>query len=396
MKPAPIVVAGHLCLDIIPAFTEAKTGDRLIEFGKLLDVGPAAFSIGGVANTAVDLCRLHQPPGLVALVGQDAWAGLLRERLNAIEPAPRLWLGVRADVPSSYSIVISPPGVDRIFFHCRGVNDVFSAADIPEEALGDARIVHVGYPTLMAGMYRDTGAGLDAVLRRIRAAGCVTSVDPSRPDPESESGRADWAAILERTLPLTDLFHPSFEELLFMLERDTYEHMAREGGEGEMAHRATHELLDRLTGRLLDMGCAVVGLKLGDQGLYLRTTSDPDRLPKGEHFDPDRWLGRRLWTPCFASTFVGTTGSGDATIAGLLGAIAAGRTPEAAVLDAVAVGAFSTEAADASSGIRDWDTVRGRVARGWKRLPVRIPVDGWMWDESAGLWRAPDDAGANV
>jgi len=396
MKSASIVIAGHLCLDIIPTFTETKTGERLIEFGKLLDVGPASFSIGGVANTAVDLCRLHQPPGLVALVGQDAWAGLLRERLHAIEPAPRLWLGVRDDAPSSYSIVISPPGEDRIFFHCRGVNDVFSADDLPDEALRAARIVHVGYPTLMAGMYRDTGAGLEAVLRRIRAAGCVTSVDPSRPDPESESGRADWAAILERTLPLTDFFHPSFEELLFMLERDTYERMAREGGEGELVHRATPELLDRLTGALLDLGCALIGLKLGDQGLYLRTTSDPARWPETAGLDPAHWLGRRLWAPCFASTFVGTTGSGDATIAGLLGAIAEGRSPEAAVRDAVAVGAFSTEAADASSGIRDWATIRGRVAEGWKRRPVQIALDGWAWDEAAGLWRAPDDAGTDI
>src|SRR5256885_785390 len=82
------------------------------------------------------------------------------------------------------------------------------------------------------------------------------------------------------------------------------------------------------------------------------------------------WRGRELLAPCFEAAVAGTTGSGDATIAGLLTALLAGETPEDALLDAVGVGACSVEAVDATSGIPSWQAVRERIRVGWRQAAL--------------------------
>ncbi|MCK4602884.1 MAG: carbohydrate kinase family protein, partial [Phycisphaerae bacterium] len=55
-----VVVAGHICLDIIPTFSELK-GDLAAAFvpGNLINVGPAVTATGGaVSNTGLALHRL--------------------------------------------------------------------------------------------------------------------------------------------------------------------------------------------------------------------------------------------------------------------------------------------------------------------------------------------------
>ena len=57
-------------------------------------------------------------------------------------------------------------------------------------------------------------------------------------------------------------------------------------------------------------------------------------------------------------------GAGDATVAGFLHAPLLGDSPEDAVTAAVASGASSVEAADATSGVRSWKETRCRISRG--------------------------------
>jgi sugar/nucleoside kinase (ribokinase family) len=72
----------------------------------------------------------------------------------------------------------------------------------------------------------------------------------------------------------------------------------------------------------------------------------------------------------------GTTGSGDATIAGLLAALLRGADAVDAATSATAVGACSVEAVDPTSGIPDWDTVAGRIASRWRRAEAQLDLDG--------------------
>lgn len=371
-RAADIVVAGHICLDIIPALPSHPEGlSQLLSPGKLVEIGPAGLSTGGaVANTGLALRRLGFGARLMGKIGDDPFGRSIRECLDAYGEGASDGMIVSAGESSSYTIVISPPGIDRIFLHATGTNDTFAASDVTAEALAGIRLFHFGYPPLMRGMYERGGEELVKLLASAKAAGATVSLDMARPDPASDAGRADWKAILTRALPEVDVFLPSLEEILFMLRPDTYRELsARSGGE-ELLGLADGPLLSSLAEELLGMGVAVAGIKLGEHGLYIRTTADTARLRNMGACAPSEaelpgWIDRELLAPCFAVDVEGTTGAGDCTIAGLLGGLASGQPLERSLLSAVGAGACNVERADAVSGIPDWASLQRRIEDGW-------------------------------
>ena len=357
-----VVVAGHVCLDVVPALE----GPARLDPGRLIMAGPAAVSTGGaVPNTGLALHRLGVGVRLVGRIGDDLFGravlGILEDAGTGLSEG-MIVVGGEA---TSYSIVISPPGVDRSFIHCTGANDGFTDDDVHLEPLAGARLFHFGYPPIMREMYAGGGARLTAMFAKVRGAGLATALDMCLPDPGTGAGRVDWQRVLAGALPFVDVFLPSIDELLLMLEP------------GSPPGRATDRpLLAALAERLLAMGPAIVVIKLGDQGLYVRTTHDRGRL--GDLCDRlgmsvDDWLARQVLSPCFrAEQVAGTTGSGDCTIAGFLAALLRGEAPAAAATSATAVGACSVEAPTATGGIPPWPDVAARLRSGWERLPTTI------------------------
>jgi sugar/nucleoside kinase (ribokinase family) len=304
---------------------------------------------------------------------------------------------------SSYTLIFSSSSIDRTFLHYPGPNDTFCAADVPDEALSGARIFHFGYPTLMRRFYLDEGQELETLLRRARAHGLVTSLDVSRPDPNAEAGKIDWPVLLAHVLPQVDIFLPSVEETLVMADPARYAALEENG---EVLSQVDGDLLGDLAGRLVEWGVAVVGLKLGSQGIFLRTTPDAARLRVLEErlgLDVracpefvEGWTNRELLSPAFHANLVGTTGAGDCAIAGFLTGMLKGLSPEAVLTGAVAVGACNVEAADAVSGVPSWKAVQRRIQDGWEQLPVTLKLAGWGWDVSKRLWMGPHDRGGQV
>lgn len=392
-RATDIVVAGHICLDIIPGLPSHPEGlSQLLAPGKLVEIGPASLSTGGaVANTGLALRRLGFGARLMGKIGDDAFGRSIKECLDAYGEGASGGMIVSAGESSSYTIVISPPGIDRIFLHATGTNDTFAASDVDSEALAGIRLFHFGYPPLMRGMYERGGEELALLLARAKAAGATVSLDMARPDPASDAGRADWRAILARALPEVDVFLPSLEEILFMLRPDTYRELsARSGGE-ELLGLADGPLLSSLADELLGMGVAVAGIKLGEHGLYVRTTADAARLRTMGACAPSdaelpSWLGRELLAPCFVVDVEGTTGAGDCTIAGLLGGLASGQSLERSLLSAVGAGACNVERADAVSGIPDWDSLQRRIEDGWQQRTPVLALPGWVRLDPSGLW----------
>jgi sugar/nucleoside kinase (ribokinase family) len=366
---AEVVVAGHVCLDVIPRLD----GPAALEPGALINVGPADLPTGGsVLNTGLALHRLGVGVRLVGRVGDDLFGAGVLDALREHDPSLAAGMVVAPGEATSYSIVISPPGVDRSFLHCTGANDSFTSDDVRDEALAAARVFHFGYPPLMRSMFADGGAELQRLFARARDAGATTSLDLSMPDPGSEAGRVDWEALLAATLPHVDVFAPSVGELLVMLEHDA----------GATVDRA---LLARVAQRLLAMGAAIVAIKLGDQGLYLRTSADVASVARRLGLDAGAWHDRELLSPCFApARLAGTTGSGDATIAGLLAALLRAEDPAAAATSATAVGACSVEAPDATGGIPPWPRVAERMRAGWPRLPVALDLGAGAQADASG------------
>jgi sugar/nucleoside kinase (ribokinase family) len=382
------IVAGHLCLDIIPQITGSPEAFRAAFVpGHLIDVGPATLSTGGpVSNTGLALHKLGIPTQLMGKVGDDLFGQAVRQLVMAHDP--RLVQGMIVDpqASTSYTLVINPPGIDRIFLHCPGANDTFVADDVRYDLLAGASLFHFGYPPLMKRIYDDGGAQLATIYRRAKATGVTTSLDTAFPG--SSSVDAPWRQILGLTLPNVDIFLPSIEEILVMLRRATYDRMRAAAPDGDILPVVTPELLADISGELLAMGARIVGLKLGYRGFYLRTAGEAALLEMGRA-RPDAlaaWADREFWASCFQVNLVGAAGSGDSTIAGFLSALLRDLAPEDAVNAAVAVGACNVEAADTLSGVRSWEETMRRLAAGWPRHELRVDAPGWRFDAQHGLW----------
>ena len=389
-----VVVAGHLCLDIYPDMSGSTPEQFRKAFmpGHLMRVGSISFATGGpVSNTGLALHKLGIATQVMGKVGDDFSGQVIRQIITGYSPHLVEGMIVDPSVSTSYTIVISPPGIDRILLHCPGANDSFSADDVRYDLLADADLFHFGYPPLMRRMYEPDGWQLAEIFRRAKALGVITSLDMAFPDPASAAGQADWRSILELALPHVDIFMPSIEEILLMLRRPTYEALFQQAEGGNLLPLITLDLLSDLGCELLNMGARIIGLKLGDRGLYLHTAqlSSLTDMGRARPSHLEAWADKKLWSACFVVDVVGTVGSGDATIAGFLSALLRDSSPEQAVTAAVAVGACNVEAADTLSGIRTWEQTRQRIADGWQKRPLDLTAQGWRFDAVQRLWVGP-------
>ena len=385
------VVAGHICLDIIPDMSGSAQDKFETMFlpGRLVQVGSATFSTGGpVSNTGLALHKLGVSTQLMGKVGDDLFGQAIKQLMATYDPHLADGMVVDDAVSTSYTVVINPPGVDRIFLHCPGANDTFRVEDVRYQLVSEARLFHFGYPPIMKSMFGDGGRQLSEIFRRAKATGVTTSLDMALPDPSSAAGRADWQTILKKTLPHVDIFLPSIEEILFMIRRETYDELCRQIGSPNFLPLITPELLSDLSQELQELGAKIVCLKLGDRGFYLRTADQPvvESLGRACPANPAAWANKELWAPCFQVELVGAAGSGDTTIAGFLAALLRDMSPEEAVTAAVAVGACNVEAADTLSGLRSWPETMERVAAGWPRHELLLEAPGWQFDDNYQFW----------
>ena len=386
-----VVVAGHCCLDIIPELPAGS--DAQLRPGALVEVGPAVLAPGGaVSNVGLALHRLGVRARLIGKVGDDQLGTVLLALYRAQDPTLATGMVVAPGEPTSYSVVISPPQRDRSFFHCPGANHTFGAADVREEALAGGRIFHFGYPPLMRAVYADGGEQLADIFARARSQGMLTALDMALPGLDSEAGAVNWRAFLQRVLPQVDLFLPSAEETLFMLDRDRWAALRTMDRERNAARGMDGSLLTRMADELLGWGTGVVALKLGEHGMYLRTPADVRHLAATGALAANVWAQREIVAPSFEVEAAGTTGSGDATIAGFFTGLLLGQGPEAALRGGNAVGACSVEQVDATSGIPRWEGVQSRVALGWRTRRLRLGLpEGWQHDADADVWYGPHD-----
>jgi sugar/nucleoside kinase (ribokinase family) len=321
-----IVVAGHLCLDVFPTMSSQSE----LRPGRLIEVGTAHFSTGGtVSNVGLALHKLGAKVKLVGKIGDDAFGRIVQDLFKEVAPELASGLVITPTGETSYSVVISPPGQDRIFLHAPGCNDTFGIDDLDFASIREAKLFHFGYPPLMARMYGDGGVELAGIMNQARSAGMTTSLDMSLPDPSTASGQANWRLILERVLPHVDYFLPSRDELSFMLGTSNVDEF--------------FDLCDRF-------GVGQLIIKDGERGLITRSE------------------GTLIREYCYDVETVGTTGAGDTTIAGFLYGLLQGWELRKCLRAATAVGACCVEAADATSGILSWLEVEKRLAKGWGKV----------------------------
>lgn len=302
-----VLVAGHLCLDLFPTILTTS----YLEPGILIDSGRTTFSTGGaVSNVGLALHRLGAKVRLIGKIGNDLFGREISRIFAEYDPQLTKHLIVSPEHQTSHTIVLSPPQTDRIFIHHPGCNDDFSHQDLPETL--EAHWFHFGYPPLMAKMYENSGEDLRKIFKKAKEQNLTTSLDLSLPDSSGKSAHVDWKTILTETLPFVDFFLPSEDEIMMMTELKTAEECARWS---------------------IDHGAKSVVIKRGNQGLL------------GYH--EGNWYQQSV----FPVEVVGTTGSGDATIAGFIFAQTQGQNFPQSLKFACAVGAACCTALDAVSGI---------------------------------------------
>ncbi|MFW6308413.1 MAG: carbohydrate kinase family protein [bacterium] len=346
-----IAVCGHVCLDIIPRWEKGSI--EAIVPGNLIEMEGVKFATGGaVANTGQALEYLGIDTFLGGKIGDDVIGEII---LDILEKESMI---ISSGETSSYTVVLNPPDTDRIFLHYPGPNHTYKAEDVPYQKIKEAKLFHFGYPPLMDKMYQNRGQELVDMFARCRELGLITSLDMAMPGPDSAASKVDWAEILRQVLPFVDIFLPSFEEINYLLDRKDC--------------TLTRENLREISDTLLAMGAQIVVLKLGEEGLFLRTGSVESASFAETSLNPASWSEKTFLCPCFEVSVAGTTGAGDSAIAGFLAEVIAGSNPREALLTAAGTGAHSVEQIDAVGGIRPLEEVKKRIRNGWPQKTINF------------------------
>lgn len=384
------IVAGTICLDIRPDLSGVPEGQfqALLQPGKLIRVAGVGLTVGGaVGNAGLALHQLGTPVRLMGKVGMDPFGEVTGNLLGKVDEVLARDLVRDPSGTTSFSVIINPPGFDRAFLHAPGVNDMFYASDLPRATLKEADLLHFGYPSLMRSIYRGDGAELVSILQRVRREGLTTSLDFSLPDLSSPAARVDWAEVLANSLPFVDLFAPSVDELVFMLDRAKFDALNSDPDQ-PLPEAVTPELVSRLSEEALSYGVKAVLVKLGTRGVYLRTAGEKawTRTGRGLEGLGEDWHDRELWAPAYDVAVAGTTGAGDAAIAGFLSSVLRGESPETALKMASAVGAACVEAGSVLQGVGAWDDLLERINAGWATQSLTLMAEKWRKDEENDLW----------
>ncbi|NJD04232.1 MAG: carbohydrate kinase family protein [Ruminiclostridium sp.] len=393
-----VIVAGHICLDLIPSFYDSANAksEMLLIPGKLVNVGKLNISTGGpVSNTGIALSILGVNTKLMGKIGNDPIGDLVLQILNNRNIGDGM---IVADgEQTSYTVVINPPGFDRIFLHNTGANDTFCSNDINYDIVGSAKLFHFGYPPLMKQIYENSGRELMHIFKRIKEMGLTVSLDMSLPDASSESGKADWKGFLSNVLPYVDIFVPSYEELLFMLKRNEYEKLNKTPFIHDILENMDADILHELGQEILDMGVKICVIKCGYRGYYIRTQGKESFNDIGRAFvgNAENWADREFIEESFyVENIASAAGSGDNSIAGFLASFVRGMAIEEAAIIACAAGGHNLRVYDAVSGVKPWkDTLES--IKGWRKNRQSLSGPYWKYDQNKDVWLGKKDGGYN-
>ncbi len=390
-----VMASGHLCLDIIPRFldTNAERLTDILRPGELTETGPAAISTGGaVSNTGIALKKMGCSVCFNARVGDDA---LGRITIQYIERYGNTdGIRIASGTASAYTIVLALPNIDRILLHYPAANDEYCTDDLPTDLISRCRLFHFGYPSIMRNMFENDGEEFAEVMKAAKEAGATTSCDVTLPDTASPSGQAPWRTILEKALPYIDIFLPSAEEALFMLEKEKLLSMREEHEDANIIDLMSPDDYSSLADTILSLGAKMTSIKAGHAGWYFKTgpleaVRDLGRTQVG---DAPAWADRELWCPAFSATnLASATGSGDSSIAGFLSALLRGLSPEQCLRYAVCLGYQNVQVLDAVSGIKSWEETTAMLENDLPLLDVPSAIKTWKWIDKAKLWAGPQD-----
>ena len=369
-KSIEAVVAGLTCLDFTPIFVtpEIREIGELLIPSKTVMMGNADIHAGGcVSNTGLTMCRFGVNTRLIGKVGNDELGKIVLRQYEQYTTTENM---IISEEGTAYSVVLAPPGIDRIFLHHPGGNDTFGAEDIDYDLAGKAKLFHFGYPPAMRRMYMQDGKELIEIFRRVKEQDVTTSMDTCGIDANAEVGKVDWEKVLKELLPYLDIFVPSVEELCYMLDKPRFYDWQKRAGGKDMASVLTDEDVKPLADILLSWGAKVLMIKCGAAGIYFATNDEKTLMGVGSDLRQliSGWGNIRHFEHSFKPKRVlSATGAGDTCIAAFLTAILKEYPWNKCLEYAAASGAACVEAYDALSGLLSFEELDSKIAAGWER-----------------------------
>lgn len=292
------------CLGILVADLVGKPVDVYPERGKLVLVDQLELHSGGcAANSGVSLAKIGVDTGVIGKVGAD---GLGDFMVGVLERHGIDTRGVVRDpeVGTSGTMVMVHSDGERSFIHYLGANATLTEADVDWNLLKGTKILHIAGSFLMPGI---DGQPTANVLKKAKDLGITTTLDTAW----DSKGR--WMTLLKPCLEYVDYAVPSIEEARMVTGK--------------------HDPAD-VAQVLLDHGVKTVGLKMGEDGCYIRNADTEIRVPR---YDIEA---------------VDALGAGDAFAAGFLAGIYYGWDLEKTGRFANAVGALCVMALGATTGVK--------------------------------------------
>jgi sugar/nucleoside kinase (ribokinase family) len=367
MKKYDAVIAGYLCVDMFPEFNKNEpvvSISALLKPGKLIEIDGLGFSLGGVvANTGMAMKKFNKKVFLNGLIGDDFIGKIARDWLDKFSLSEGIKIAEKAG--TAFSIVIAPPGVDRIFLESPGCSKIFDAGYIDFEAISQSRLFHFGYPPLLRQFYLDNGNQLLNLFSRVQEMGVATSLDFSLPDTQSESGKQDWLQIMKRILPYTDIFVPSLEEVLQIMMPGEYAKILSAAGNSDIIDLIPVNTIREIGKTIIDSGVKILLVKAGHRGLYLLTGNvSPLNRKNGFNLSEKDWNYRELWCnayPADPAKVKNATGAGDTAAAAFLSAILDGKTSESTLKYAAIAGRNNLYCNDIYQDLNDWQDMEKEI-----------------------------------
>lgn len=293
-----------VCLGILVADVVGKPVESLPERGKLLLVDTMELHTGGcAASTGIGLAKIGIKTAVIGKVGADGFGDFMVSRLEQNGIDTRGVVRDRKNATSATMVMVHTDG-ERSFLHYLGANASLEEDDVDLMLVGGAKVLHIAGTFLMPGI---DGQPTARILKKAREMGVTTTLDTAW----DSKGR--WMSLLEPALPFVDIALPSIDEARMVT--------------GKQAPRDVAKVL-------MDFGVKTVGLKMGEEGCYIRS-SDVE-----------------LSIPPFKVECVDALGAGDSFVAGFLTGVVQGWDLERTGRFANAVGASCVTALGATTGIK--------------------------------------------
>lgn len=289
MSADVLTIGESLGLTVATAVGTPMRGDELrLTFG------------GAESNVAIGVARLGGRAAWVGRLGNDALGDLIVRELRA--EGVNVFAARDDEVPTSLMMKSRPrPGATAVSFYRRGLaGSRLSVADLPTEAIGSAKILHItGISAVLAESSR---LALHAAIDIARDAGVTVSFDVNHRAsliPDLAEARSIYRAIAERA----DIVFAGDDEAEILT--------------GEREPEAQLHAL-------LALGAQSAVVKLGAQGALAGTNA-----------------GEIVRMAAVAVDAVDTVGAGDAFVAGFLAETARDLPLAERLATAVATGAYA-------------------------------------------------------